>query len=91
MTVPREALSGVQAAVLAAVLRQRRPTTRSVADECGLSVSYVHHRLIELRDLGLVTWEPGLAGTLRASCYVVPLGAVDRPFIPRWAWSDKTT
>lgn len=50
---------------LLAVLRQQRPTVRSVAFEVGRSVSHTHAALVELRGAGLVTWDRGRAATLR--------------------------
>ena len=68
MHPPKEALPPAEAAVLWAVIRARRPTTRSVAEETGLSISYVHARLQELRRKGLVAWTVGRAGTLHPTC-----------------------
>ncbi len=56
--------------VLLAVVKlaETQPTVQipDVCRECGISAkSVVHYRLEALRDLGLVTWEPGRAGTLR--------------------------
>lgn len=60
------------AAVLAAVVLLEWPTVRAVGELAGLSsTSTVHHWLRRLRDAGLVTWEPGKSGTLRAT--VTPL------------------
>lgn len=58
--------------VLLAVLDQRRPTVRGTARRTSLSVSTVHGHLIALRDAGLVTWEDGTRGTLRALVAPVP-------------------
>ena len=64
--LPRGALAPTQAAILMAVTTDYRPTTRSIAAALGLSVSYVHVQLQELKAAGLVSWEPNLAGTLRS-------------------------
>lgn len=61
--------------VLLAVICQRRPTVRSVGAAVGLrSVNTVHRYLYRLRSAGLVTWEPGRKGTLRATCQLLPIG-----------------
>ncbi len=52
--------------VLLAVLGQRRATVRSVAATTGFSVGYTHRCLTRLRDEGLVAWDDGKDGTLRA-------------------------
>lgn len=46
--------------------RTGRCTVREAMDAAGYSsVGSGHHMLLQLRDLGLVTWEDGHAGTLR--------------------------
>lgn len=58
--------STTRAAVLVAVLYQRRPTVRTVAEYAGCSIETAHRTLIRLRDLGLVEWVAGSrGGTLR--------------------------
>lgn len=52
--------------VLLAVLRQPRPTVRSVATEVGKSSATVHLHLARLRAAGLVEWDAGKRSTLRA-------------------------
>jgi DNA-binding MarR family transcriptional regulator len=70
-STPRSALPGTRAAVLWAVIRLERPTTRSISDATGISIAHVHRRLKELRREGLVDWLDGSrGGTLRAT--VVP-------------------
>lgn len=59
--------------VLLAVVNQRRPTVPSLVDELHKSKSTIHFHLMNLRRLGLVTWEHGKAGTLRPK-------VVERPF-----------
>ena len=67
--------------VLLAVLDESRPTCRSVGSRAGSSSSSsssstVHAHLVTLRRLGLVRWDTGKRGTLRAGCRAVPFGAV---------------
>lgn len=73
--VPAEAirLTGAEEDVLGAVLEGGRLTVRVLADRAGHSVSTVHAALVKLRAAGVVTWEPGRAGTLRS--LVVDVGA----------------
>ena len=58
--------------VLLSVIRQARPTVRSVAAEVGKSVKVTHAHLVKLRAAGLVEWVDGKAGTLRAMVAVAP-------------------
>lgn len=51
--------------------RDGRATVRSVARCAGLGVATTHLRLVQLRALGLVRWEPGRIGTLRPAVRVV--------------------
>ena len=45
-------------------------TTRVLLDNLGLrSLNALSHPLRRLREEGLITWEHGKAGTLRATCY----------------------
>lgn len=60
-------------AVLIAVMSSPRPTLPEVAEHTGLVKSTVQHHLEALRRDGLVMWEDGRKGTLRATCQVVPL------------------
>lgn len=48
-----------------------RATVRDVADVAGVSVSTAHQHLVDARELGLVTWTPGRAGTLRPAMRLV--------------------
>lgn len=61
--------------VMCAVLRRQalagRATIRTVADEAGLSISVTYKHLNALHGMGLVTWEDGARGTLRASVAIV--------------------
>lgn len=41
------------------------PRHRKIAEAVGLSPSTVNHHLRKLREMGLVTWDKGLTGTLR--------------------------
>lgn len=60
--------------ILLAVMSQERPTTRTIADEVQCSLSTVNRHLRRLRQEGLVGFEPGCAGTLRALVSIVPMG-----------------
>jgi DNA-binding IclR family transcriptional regulator len=51
--------------------RDGRATVRGVAAERGCALNSAHDQLVELRSLGLVTWEDGRAGTLRPLVAVV--------------------
>jgi predicted transcriptional regulator len=55
--------------------RDGRATIRAVAAEVDRNVSTVHRRLGELRDAGLVHWEPASkgGGTLRPLVEFVPI------------------
>jgi DNA-binding IclR family transcriptional regulator len=61
----RERVPTTQAAVLAALMRLDHPSVRDVADAIGRSVSPTHRALLHLRDAGWVTWDDGVAGSLR--------------------------
>jgi hypothetical protein len=62
---------------LAHVLAGQRCTVRDAGDLMGVSsISTALHRLQRLRRLGLVTWDEGRHGTLRAAVRVVPLRSV---------------
>jgi predicted transcriptional regulator len=52
-------------ALIAVCERDGRATVRSVATEVGRAVRTTYDRLLDLRDVGLVDWEEGKAGTLR--------------------------
>lgn len=60
------------ARVYVAVLTERRPTVRSVAERCCLSVGYTHKILSDLRDLGAVSWDADRSGTLHATMIPTP-------------------
>lgn len=57
--------------VLLAVLALGSPTVEEVAGVVGRKYATVHHHLTTLRSLGLVTWTPGEARSLRATCKAV--------------------
>ena len=60
--------------VLLAVLSLDRSTVRSVALAAGRSVSVTWGHLHALRAKGLLAWEDGKQGTLRATVRPVPFG-----------------
>lgn len=51
--------------VLLAVIRQARPTVRSVGEEVGVGSTTAWRHLVCLRRDGFVTWDGGGGGTLR--------------------------
>lgn len=57
--------------VLLATTMLHRPTMTSVAEATGLSRGYVYVLLQQLREEGLVDWEPHHVGTLRPLVQVV--------------------
>lgn len=61
-----EPTTRVLAALLHVQERDGRATVRSVADVAGRSQSTTHGHLVELRELGLVSWAEGTRGTLRS-------------------------
>lgn len=61
-------------AVLLACVRLHRPTVRDVAKAVGRSVTTTHGHLLRLRRAGLVAWEDGQQGTLRALVEPVEFG-----------------
>jgi DNA-binding transcriptional ArsR family regulator len=73
--IEREDLGSSTIRVLLAVASLPRPTIRGVAERASLSPSVVYHHLGRLRMHGLVTWERGKRGTLRALVEEVPFGA----------------
>ncbi|MDP9101623.1 MAG: winged helix-turn-helix domain-containing protein [Actinomycetota bacterium] len=52
--------------VLLALLADPHPTYVSLTERTGLAKSTVYYRLLRLRAAGLVAWEGGKRGTLRA-------------------------
>lgn len=60
--------------VLLHVVSSTRPTVRSAADAAGIGVTQAHRHLTLLRDEGLVEWDEGKRGTLRATVRPVPFG-----------------
>lgn len=69
MSLQRVGASDAELRVLLALLAWRGPgpTLDELAEVLGLaSRSTVHQHVIALRRYGLVTWEPGKRGTLRA-------------------------
>lgn len=59
--------------VLLHVVTSNHPTVRSCATAAGTVPSNAYRHLHLLRDDGLVDWEDGQRGTLRACVRVVPL------------------
>lgn len=72
---PPGALGDNTTRVLLAVMAETHPTWDSVVARTGLSRQPVDAHLHKLRDEGLVTWEAGRKGTLRALVRLVPLRA----------------
>ena len=60
--------------VLLHVVASPRSTVRSAADAAGIGVTQAHRHLTILRDEGLVEWDEGRHGTLRANVRPVPFG-----------------
>lgn len=72
---PRGSFGDTRTRVLLAVIRQDRPSVRSVGDEVGLrSTTTVWRHLVRLREAGLVTWDGVGGGTLRPLVRTVPFG-----------------
>lgn len=63
----------VSQAVLVAVTLQSHPTVRSVAEYAGVGLFAAHRHLLQLRQLGLVSWEDGRTATLRSLVRIVPI------------------
>lgn len=72
---PRLAEHPRKAAVLAACLGGCT-SFREVASKAGVPLSSTFAFLLELRRQGMVDWEKGKAGTLRATCRVLPVDLV---------------
>ena len=47
-------------------------TVRSVAEANGTNINDVYRKLKALRKLGLITWEPTIAATIRPTCVFIP-------------------
>lgn len=60
--------------ILLEVIRQARPTVRSVAHDSARSTRTIQQHLADLRRAGLVDWEDGHSGTLHATVRPVPFG-----------------
>jgi sugar-specific transcriptional regulator TrmB len=75
MTLPPGALalSPDTVAVLGAALRPGRLTVREVASRADVPVQRAYAILETLRTAGLMTWEPGVGGSMRALVRVVAL------------------
>jgi predicted transcriptional regulator len=67
-------ICGTRCGVLMAVLHQDRPTMQSVAAEVDAAHSTVVFHLHALEHLGLIGWEHGKRGTLRALVTYEPVG-----------------
>jgi DNA-binding IclR family transcriptional regulator len=76
--IPAGAMPARRAAVLAAVRHEYtaegRVTVRAVARRLGVSTQTVCRHLRVLRDVGLVGWDDGTAGTLRPTFEVHECG-----------------
>jgi predicted transcriptional regulator len=59
--------------VLALVMGRPGVSVRELGAAAGLSFQGALYHLKRLRAAGLVTWEPNLSRTLRASCRFIPL------------------
>lgn len=57
--------------VLLAVVNQRRPTVRSVAEEVGCAISTAYVALRKLDAHGLVVFEKGKQGALRSNVRLI--------------------
>lgn len=79
MTVPPSALSPSRTAVFLSVLREPHPTYGTIMEATGLTRTTVRHHLAKLQEEGLVTWEPGTTGTIRAAVAVVATGNPTTP------------
>jgi predicted ArsR family transcriptional regulator len=71
----RSVLHDTRTRVLLAVMRQQRPTVRSVAGEVGISVMTAHKHLCMLAADDLVAWDAGRKATLHALVREVTLDA----------------
>jgi hypothetical protein len=74
MSRPRGCVPGEDAAVLLAVLALEHPTLPAVAAALSLSKGAAWLRLLRARDRGLIDFEVGKRGTLRACYHPVPFG-----------------
>lgn len=72
--VPDDAVTHWPTVATIAVLRGAR-SVEDVARAMGptVSKSSAHAALLRARETGLVDWEDGLSGTLRAACRAVPI------------------
>lgn len=66
MSRPRGTIPGEDAAVLLAVLALEHPTLPAVAAALSISKGAAWRRLLRARDRGLVDFEEGKRGSLRA-------------------------
>ena len=78
MKRPRGSVPGEQAATLLAVLALEFPTLPAVAYALRISKSSAYERLLNARDRGLVDFEDGKRGTLRARYKPVEFGSRGR-------------
>jgi hypothetical protein len=70
-----DCVPGEDAAILLAVLALEHPTLPAVAAALSISKGAAWRRLLHTRDKGLVAFEEGQRGTLRARYRPVPFGA----------------
>lgn len=67
-------VSPAQTRILLEIIRQPRPTVRSVAHGGARSTRTIQQHLEHLRRRGLVTWQPRQRGTLRPAVKPVAFG-----------------
>lgn len=56
------------------VIQDGEHTVRSIAHRLGIPVATCHQRLCQLRDLGLIDWDPSKDATIHATYQVVAHG-----------------
>lgn len=66
MPLPDEAIGPARTRVLLAVLADQWPTVDSCMRRTGLSRNTVYYHMVALRKDGLIDWDSGRRGTMRA-------------------------
>lgn len=74
MVIPAGYIGPARTKILLEVIRQRRPTVRSVAHGGARSTRTIQKHLANLRRDGLVDWDDHHQGTLHATVAPVPFG-----------------